>query len=109
AVSLDPPLVLWSIRRQSRSLPVFTAAKRYAVNVLAADLVSVAQAFGSGAADRFDRVSWRPGRGGAPLLDGVLAQLECRTVAELDGGDHLILLGEVERFSPFMGDPLVYY
>lgn len=108
AVSLDPPLVLWSIRRQSRSLPVFTAAKRYAVNVLAADQVSVAQAFGSGAADRFDRVSWRPGRGGAPLLDGVLAQLECRTVAELDGGDHLILLGEVERFARFEGDPLVF-
>lgn len=108
AVSLSPALVLWSLRRESRSLADFLEASHFAVNVLAADQVQVSQLFGSGHPDRFELAGWRPGASGAPLLHGALAHLECRRQQVLDGGDHVILIGEVERYARFDGQPLVF-
>ena len=99
SLSLDPPLILWCIGRSSRSFALFQQADHFAVNILAADQVGVSQVFASAAADKFARIPWRPGGGGAPVIDGVVASLECRTEARHDGGDHVIIIGRVERFA----------
>jgi flavin reductase (DIM6/NTAB) family NADH-FMN oxidoreductase RutF len=109
AVSLDPPLILWSVRRGSRSLPAFLESARFAVNILAEEQVEVSQAFGSGHPERFSLAPWSPGaHSGAPLLDDVVAHLECRLEAVHEGGDHLILVGHVEHYARFDGSPLLF-
>lgn len=101
SVSLDPPLVLWSLRRESRSLDVFRSAGHFAVNVLAADQIDVAAHFARSSPDGRRQPDVERGRGGAPLLLGVAASFECRRTAEHDGGDHVIFLGHVERYRCF--------
>jgi flavin reductase (DIM6/NTAB) family NADH-FMN oxidoreductase RutF len=108
AVSLSPALVLWSIRRESGSAPDFLQASHFAVSVLADDQVQVSQMFGSSHPQRFELTAWRPGLGGAPLLAGAIAQFECRRAMVHEGGDHLILIGEVERYARFEGAPLLF-
>lgn len=108
AVSLAPPLVLWSVRRESRSAQAFLGAGHFGISILSAHQIDVAHAFGAGLGDRFERVAWHAGLGGAPLIDGALAHLECRTDTTLAGGDHHILLGEVLRHARFDGEPLVF-
>lgn len=108
ALSLEPPLVLWSIRRVSGSLDSFRAAGRFAVNVLAADQVALANLFASATDDKFGTSRWTPGRGGAPLLAGAIASLECRLEQVLDGGDHLIMVGRVEHYARRAGEPLLF-
>src|SRR5437016_7069082 len=78
SVSLDPPLVTWSLARRSRSLAVFEGARRYAVNVLAQDQISLARRFSRPHADRFAGVDYRLGIADAPLIEGCVAWLECR-------------------------------
>ncbi|MBB1633697.1 flavin reductase family protein [Cupriavidus sp. UME77] len=108
AVSLDPPLVLWSIRRESKSAADFLEASHFAVNVLAANQVEASQLFGSSNPERFNLIAWSPGEHGSPLLDGAIAKLECRREMVYQGGDHLIVVGHVERYSRFEGDPLLF-
>ena len=108
AVSLDPPLVLWSIRRESRSAGAFLAAGHFAISILADDQVEVAQAFGAAQPDRFERVNWRAGLHGAPLINGATAHLECSTETVHEGGDHHILIGRVMRAVRLDGSPLVF-
>jgi 4-hydroxyphenylacetate 3-hydroxylase, reductase component len=101
SVSLDPPMVLWSLRKESRNLPAFKQAGHFAVNVLAADQIELSNRFSRSAADKFGSCDWHPGLGGAPLFAGAAAQFECRLVAEYDGGDHVIFLGHVLRYRCF--------
>ena len=108
ALSLEPPLVLWSIRRESGSLPVFRQASHFAINVLAADQVGVSSLFASPKEDKFAQSRWALGRCGAPLLEGTIAHMECRLEQVLEGGDHLILIGRVERYARFVGEPLLF-
>lgn len=99
SVSLDPPLVLWSQSASAPSHPVFSAAERFAVNILADDQVAVSQRFARGGADKFAGVAVRAGLGGVPLLEGCAAHLECRRVQAYPGGDHVVFIGEVERIE----------
>lgn len=108
AVSLDPPLILWSIRRESGSAPAFLHAPHFAVNVLAAGQVDVSQAFGASRPDKFATAPWQPGQHGAPLLDDAIAHLQCRREFVYEGGDHLILVGHVEHYARFEGEPLLF-
>jgi len=108
AVSLDPPLVLWSIRKQSRSAPAFLGNGHFSINVLADHQMELSALFGKPQPGQFEQVDWAPGLHGDPLLDGVIAHLECVTEAVLDGGDHHILLGRVERFARHQGAPLLF-
>ncbi|MBR0857739.1 flavin reductase [Bradyrhizobium liaoningense] len=108
SVSLDPPLVLWSAKRTSQSFPTFKAATHFAVNVLSSEQIALSNHFGRSGGDKFKDVSWKHGIGGAPLLDGTLCSFECRKAAEYPGGDHLILLGEVERFVRHDHSPLLF-
>jgi flavin reductase (DIM6/NTAB) family NADH-FMN oxidoreductase RutF/DNA-binding MarR family transcriptional regulator len=101
SVSLEPPMVLWSLRKESRNLPAFLAAGHFAINILASDQIELSAHFSRSGIDKFGTFGWRPGAGGAPLFDGVAAQFECRRSMEYEGGDHIIFLGRVERFRCF--------
>ncbi len=108
SVSLEPPLVLWCISRRSRSYSIFETADTFAVNVLGTNQIGLAQAFAGSSEDKFAGVEWSRGVSGAPLLAGVAAQLECRRAGSHEGGDHLIIVGEVERYALFDSEPLVF-
>lgn len=108
AVSLSPPLVLWSIRRESTNLHTFLQAGHYAVSVLAEDQADVSQLFGSGHPERFQQTRWHPGLYGSPLIENAIAHFECRLLQAHEGGDHLILIGQVERYARYDGAPLLF-
>lgn len=108
SVSLDPPLVLWSLSLNSPSLPLFRNCSHYAINVLAQDQQALSKRFAATRADRFVGVDFAPGAGDAPLLSGCCAWFECRNVAHHSGGDHLIFVGQVDGFARFDRPPLVF-
>jgi flavin reductase (DIM6/NTAB) family NADH-FMN oxidoreductase RutF/DNA-binding MarR family transcriptional regulator len=108
SVSLDPPLVSWSLELKAQSLSVFREASHFAVNVLSADQVAMSTRFARSSLDKFSTEEWTPGRSGAPLLTGVAAQFECAREAEHQGGDHVILIGRVERFARFDREVLLF-
>jgi 4-hydroxyphenylacetate 3-hydroxylase, reductase component len=108
SVSLDPPLILWSAKRTSQSFSVFAAATHFAVNVLASDQIALSKHFGRPGDDKFKDLPWRPGIGGAPILDGILCGFECRKAEAYPGGDHLIMLGAVERFARYDRGALLF-
>jgi flavin reductase (DIM6/NTAB) family NADH-FMN oxidoreductase RutF len=108
-VSLDPPLILWSLSLASPNLAAFRKASHFAVNVLAADQQAVSERFARRNSDKFADIDWREGLGGAPLLSGCCAVLECSNEAQHAGGDHLIFIGRVERFSRQAAAPLIYH
>lgn len=97
-VSLDPPLVLWSLSSQSPHLVTFSEGSHFAVNVLAADQEDLCSRFGRPQKDKFAGLAFDFGAGGAPLLPGVVAQFECSREAVYPGGDHVILLGRILRY-----------
>ncbi|VFR17502.1 Nitrilotriacetate monooxygenase component B [plant metagenome] len=111
SVSLDPPLVLWSLSLTSSSLPLFEQCERYVVNVLAAGQLSLASRFARGtAAERFQDLTLAEAPGGAPMLaDPGAAWFECRNRSRYREGDHLILVGEVEHCGYTDAPPLVYH
>lgn len=109
AVSLDPPLVLWSLDRQAESLPIFRDVGHYAVNVLAADQMALSQRFARPVEDKFVGLDYHEGLGHAPLFEGCVARFECRNANRHDGGDHLIFVGEVARFELFDRPALLYH
>jgi len=109
SVSLDPPLVLWSLALTSAHLATFRACSHFAVNVLAADQQHMSQRFAMTGNDKFAALAWTPGRGGAPLLEGCCARFECRSEVQHPGGDHLILVGRVEAFDYTAQAPLLFH
>ena len=109
SVSLDPPLIVWSLARHSRSLAAFEGAKRYAVSVLARDQVELARRFSRPHADRFAGVGYRLGAAGAPLIEDAVAWLECRHYALHPAGDHMLFIGEVETCAFSGGPPLLWH
>ncbi len=110
SVSLDPPLVLWSLARAAGSLAVFSNGLHYAINVLAADQQVLAEQFAARGLNRWTGVGFAEGIGGAPLLDGAVANFECFNRSQYTEGDHVIFVGEVERCSHRAGAaPLLYH
>jgi flavin reductase (DIM6/NTAB) family NADH-FMN oxidoreductase RutF len=109
SVSLDPPLVLWSLGLQSPSMAVFEACSHYAVNILAADQVELSQRFSQSVNDKFSGIATKVGAGGTPLLPGCCAWFECRNELRYPGGDHIILVGHVENFSRQEKPPLIFH
>jgi flavin reductase (DIM6/NTAB) family NADH-FMN oxidoreductase RutF len=111
SVSLTPPLVLWSLARAAGSMPAFARGSHYAINILAADQRELAERFASKTlVDRFAGLAWREGVGGAPLLDGAAAVLECFNRSRYEEGDHVIFVGEVEHCTTRPGaSPLIFH
>ena len=109
ALSLDPPLVLWSLRQASSSIDAFTTASHFAINVLSASQVDLSRRFARPSSAKFDEGEWTDGQGGAPLLAGCVAVFECRRRSHHPAGDHVLFIGEVERIGGSAATPLVYH
>jgi 3-hydroxy-9,10-secoandrosta-1,3,5(10)-triene-9,17-dione monooxygenase reductase component len=107
-VSLEPPLVLWSLRRASPSLPVFAAARHFNVNVLAEAQVDLSRRFASAVTNRFAEGVWTDGCTGVPMLAGCAAVFECETVASHPIGDHVLFIGRVLNASESALPPLLF-
>ncbi|MGF1639343.1 MAG: flavin reductase family protein [Rhodospirillales bacterium] len=98
SLSLEPPLILFCLGNKTRNIDAFVnGSGRFAVNILAEDQVALSERFASQAEDKFAGIACRRSEAGPPLLPGSLAQLECTRVATHVGGDHLIVVGRVER------------
>ncbi len=95
SLSLDPALVTFAPARTSTTWPRLRAAGRFCVNVLADDQTQLSAAFARSGTDKFAGVRWQPSAGGSPVLDGVVAWIDCALWAEYDGGDHTIVVGRV--------------
>ncbi|WP_119153281.1 flavin reductase family protein [Caldimonas tepidiphila] len=110
SVSLDPPLVLWSLSMRAGSMPVFQRGSHYAINILAADQRELAERFARKGEDRWAGVAWKEGVAGAPVLEGAMAVFECFNRSRYEEGDHVIFVGEVERCTHTPGAaPLIFH
>ncbi len=109
SVSLEPPLVLWSLGGGSRSLPLFTGSSHYVINVLAGDQAYLAERFASRVEDRFEGVDYELSQTGLPILRGVSAWFECHNRSRYREGDHVIFVGEVERCAFERKPALVFH
>ena len=108
ALSLDPPLVLWSLRKASNCLPAFAQAGHFAVNVLAETQVDLSRRFASTGDDKFAEGGWSPGQAGVPVLTGSAAVFECAVDSQQDAGDHVLFIGRVLRLSELALAPLLF-
>jgi flavin reductase (DIM6/NTAB) family NADH-FMN oxidoreductase RutF len=108
SVSLDPPLILWSLSLNSARRDIFESAEYFAINILAGDQLDLCQHFSSTIPDLFSDIAWQPSPNGQPILDGVVASLECRTWNLVEGGDHIIILGEVLAHHHNDKAPLIF-
>jgi flavin reductase (DIM6/NTAB) family NADH-FMN oxidoreductase RutF len=110
SVSLDPPLVLFSLDRKTYSLRSFEEAGNFAINVLRDDQQEISRLFARALTDKWQGLEFDTWESGAPILKYALAVFDCRTHAVHDGGDHLIFIGRVLRFAhdPH-GRPLLYF
>ncbi|MDO5604816.1 MAG: flavin reductase [Paracoccus sp. (in: a-proteobacteria)] len=109
SVSLEPPMVLWSLGKSSSNLHHFMAAEHFAVHILAADQQTVSDGFAKKGTDRFAGLEFARGHGDVPLLEGCATRLECRTTHRYEGGDHIIFVGEVLSFDASDRRPLVFH
>jgi flavin reductase (DIM6/NTAB) family NADH-FMN oxidoreductase RutF len=108
SVSLNPPLVLWSLGIYSSSLTVFQSASHFAIHVLGTGQQALANKFAKSSEDKFAGVDWAPGLGNAPVLAESVACFQCRSVNRYYGGDHVIFLGAVEAYAYKASDPLLF-
>ena len=109
ALSLEPPLVLWSLRLSSPNLPAFRAATHFAINILSESQVELSRRFAQSLADRFAEGQWSAGLGGAPVLGGATAVVECERQAEHPAGDHVLFIGQVRRCVDLATPPLLFH
>jgi flavin reductase (DIM6/NTAB) family NADH-FMN oxidoreductase RutF len=109
SVSLDPPLVLWSLAQGASSLPVFTGNSHYVINILAGNQAPLAERFAMRIDNRFDGVEFELSRTGLPILKGVAAWFECHNRSRYPEGDHVIFVGEVERCDVSPKPALVFH
>ncbi|OYQ32707.1 flavin reductase [Niveispirillum lacus] len=110
SVSLDPPLVLFCLDNRSESLSAFLEAPGFALSILSAEQQSLSNRFARDpAGTRWDGLAAVTGKGGAPLIEGALAMLDCAHHATHPGGDHTILVGRVLGYANRTGAPLLYY
>ncbi len=108
SVSLQPPLVLWSIANDSQSFATFVDAEHFAVNVLAIHQQNICEQFAARGTDKFNGLECSEGIAGVPILPTYSAVFECRAEHRYDVGDHAILVGRVLRFEDRETDPLIF-
>lgn len=109
SLSLDPPLVVVCLEKESHTLAAVAAARSFAVNVLAFDQEEAARAFARAGVKPFDRIGYSTARNGAALIQGALAWIECDVTEIIPMGDHDVVIGEVERCETTEGSPLIYF
>src|SRR3954470_21150644 len=108
SVSLNPPLVLWSLGIFSQNMSVFQNASHFAINVLGASQQALATKFAKSSEDKFAGVEWTLGLGNAPVLADSVANFQCRAANRYYGGDHVIFLGAVEAYTYNRHEPLLF-
>lgn len=99
SLSLDPPLVLFSVDRRAASLPLWEKANAYAINVLAENQKDISNRFARSLTNKWEGIAWSTGTARAPLLPGTAAVFECTAWAAHDGGDHRLFIARVVRFT----------
>ena len=109
SVSLEPPLVLWSIAHNAHGYDAFINAEYFAVNVLAKHQEQLSDLFATRGVDKFDGLDCRAGQHGSPILPDYAACFECRTEHVYEGGDHKIIVGRVLEFDERESEPLIRY
>lgn len=109
SVSLDPPLILWSLSKTSSAFTAFKKSNYFAVHILAADQDSLSGAFASSSANPFDRMDVKRGHDEIPLIEDCAARFECKTTYQYEGGDHIIFVGEVVDFQHSSTPPLLFH
>lgn len=110
SLSMDPPLVGFCVGRSSNSWSRMADAGSFCVNVLGADQEHVCRVFATSGEDKFASIGWTKAESGAPLIDGVLAWIDCDTEAVHEGGDHYIVVGHVRGLDVgHEGEPLVFF
>ncbi len=108
SLSLAPPLVLWSLRESSPSLPAFVRATRFAINVLGEAQVDLSRRFAARVEDKFTEGAWGLSEHGVPVLAGCVAVFECESVSHQSAGDHRLFVGRVLAFTESTLPPLVF-
>lgn len=108
SVSLDPPMVLWSLAKKARSLPVFSATAHWNVHILSNEQEALSNRFAKAGEDKFAGLDLDESHNSAPLLQGCSARFQCRTAFQYEGGDHIIFVGEVTHYDSSNRPPLLY-
>ena len=109
SVSLDPPIVLWSLNKRSPSLKAFDDTGRFVIHVLSKDQIGLSKRFSSQIEEKFANVEYEFGQLGVPLISGCSAIFECTTWLRQEVGDHILFLGRVENFTSTEKEALLYY
>jgi flavin reductase (DIM6/NTAB) family NADH-FMN oxidoreductase RutF len=109
SLSLVPPLLLICVDRKAETFPHFFDSKIFVLNILAEDQEELSRRFATSGGDKFGGIGCHLGRLGTPILDGTLGHIECRIVETLEGGDHVIHIGEVEHAEVHGGRPLLFF
>ena len=109
SLSLDPPLVMAAVAHSSAQLPIFDASASFAVNILNEHQQDLSRRFAKVPEERFNGVPWAVGTQGAPLIEGCIATIECRTMHRIDVGDHRVLVGEAVEARVHDGRPLLFF
>lgn len=109
SLSLDPPLCLVCVDRQAETFAHFYDSKVFTVNILTREQEDLSSRFAKSGGDKFVGVETLPGHHGAPLIAGALAHVECRITDTLEGGDHVVHVGRIERVAVHRGEPLLFF
>lgn len=109
SVSLDPPLVLWSLMNASLSRPNFESAAHFCVHILAASQEELSQRFAARSRNKFSGLKWVRGVGSVPMLEEYVARFQCRMTNQYPVGDHIVFVGEVLHFDKTDKRPLVFH
>lgn len=109
SVSLTPPLILWSIGKSTNCFEDFMAAEAFAVHVLAEDQQDLSNRFATTGIDRFAELECTKGFLGSPILPHYSACFQCKMSHQYEGGDHIIMLGEVIEFNDNQHQPLLFH
>jgi len=109
SLSLEPPLLLICVDRKAETFPHFFDSKIFVLNILAEDQEDISRRFAKTGGDKFTGVRYRIGRLDTPILEGTLGHVECRIIETLEGGDHVIHVGEVEEADAGEGRPLLFF
>ncbi|SPF79911.1 flavin reductase family protein [Pseudoprimorskyibacter insulae] len=107
SLSLTPPLVLWSPAKRSSRYPFYVAADYFAIHVLGAGQAALSSGFAR-SGDAFGAIDWRESAHRTPLIEGCLSRFECRNIAQHDGGDHTVVIGQVIEVETRDGAPLIF-
>lgn len=109
SVSLEPLLVLWCLGKNSTCFPAFSQCKHYAVNILSAEQQAISDQFAWKNQTDFSQIDTSKLESGSPIIKNSLGALDCTVKERIEGGDHLILIGEVKQIADAEGEPLIYF